>query len=143
MHKRAALLLALTCNVAISQAQGLTIGPRITGERLIAKLTPVDPATVTPNRGSVLTRESLAEFYGIVNYNFYDGYITALHDATEGRAWCYNKKYKIPKGDALSDETRQALFSLSSEQLKRNAAELLVEIWSKKWPCPARDGRQK
>ena len=143
MHKRAAILLALMCTVAFSHAQHLTIGPRITGERLIAKLRPVDPATVTPNQGSGLTKESLVEFYGIVNYNFYDGYITALHDATEGRAWCYNKKYKIPKGDALSDETRQALFSLSSEQLKRNAAELLVEIWSAKWPSPAREWRRK
>lgn len=142
MRKHLAMI-ALTCAVAGSHAQRLTIGPRMTGERLVAKLALVMPTDMTAHATSdVPTREQLAEFRTIINYNFFEGYITSLHDATEGRAWCYNTTYQIPKGDALVDASRDVLLSLPAEQLKRNAADLLIELWSAKWPCPA-ERRQK
>lgn len=64
-------------------------------------------------------------------------YIEATHDLTEGKAWCYSKRYH-PGPDALLDDIMVGLRKLPQEQLKRNAGELITEIWSKKWPCPER-----
>lgn len=143
MRKRVALFLALTVAVTVSQAQRPATAPRMTGERLIVKLTPVDPASITPNPRSVLTATDLAEYRGITNREFVEGYISAVYDATEGRTWCRNEKNRTPKPDTLWDESRFGLHRLPPEQLKRNAAELLVEIWREKWPCPDGERRKK
>jgi hypothetical protein len=61
-------------------------------------------------------------------------YLHGVHDATEGKEWCYDRKYR-PKPDVIEEVALSSLRALSSDQLKRNAAELIVEAWRKKWPC--------
>ena len=136
MHRRAAVFAALMCVVTVTQAQRL-VAPYVTGEMLIRKLTPVESVDMTSHsEGDLLSKEEMARFRTIVNYNFYEGYFSAVHDAAVNKRFCYNSKYPIPKPDIVESVARQGLFSLSAEQLKRDASELLVEIWRQKWPCP-------
>jgi hypothetical protein len=109
----------------------------MTGERLLKQLERVDPASVPWGPNSNVSREELAYLHTVTKVEFVHGYVDALYDATEGKAWCYNAKYKVPKPDTFWDESRWGLHRLSPVQLKQNAADLLVEIWREKWPCPA------
>jgi hypothetical protein len=118
--------------------------PRMTGERLLERLENIDPAMVAWGPNSKGTREELAYLQTVRNIEFVQGYVAALYDATEGRDWCYNPKYKSPKPDTFWDESRWGLHRLPPAQLKRNAADLLVAIWREKWPCVSiEQGRRK
>lgn len=64
-------------------------------------------------------------------------YIEGVHDTTEGKSWCYSERYQ-PGPDALLDDIYAGLRKLSAAQLKRNASDLITEIWAKRWPCPDR-----
>jgi hypothetical protein len=69
-----------------------------------------------------------------------EDYIQGVHDATEHKDWCYagpNGK-PLPKQRPVDLQTRilAGLRALPQNQLKRNAAQLVVEIWQDKWPCP-------
>ena len=133
--KHAAVVLALT--FALPSTQAVTPAPRMTGESLLKRLEGVDPATVPWKPGSNFSRGELADLHTVTNVEYVQGYIAALYDATEGKAWCYSTKYKIPKPNTFWDESRWGLNRLPLVQLKRNAADLLVEIWREKWPCLA------
>jgi hypothetical protein len=136
MREHRALFLALVLMTLAGQPHRATAGPWITGERLLERLTPVAPANVTMSPASALpTRELVAEHQTMMNREFVQGYIEAVHDATEGKAWCFNESYQTPSLDTLWDESRQGLRRLSAAQLERNASELLVELWRQKWPC--------
>lgn len=111
--------------------------PRMTGERLLKKLEPVEAAAVTPDPTGKFTREELASVHTTQNVEFVQGYLAALYDETEGKAWCYDPKSKTPKPDSFYDESRWGLHRLTPTQLKKNAATLLVEVWREKWPCPS------
>lgn len=140
--KYAALLLVLV--LAVQGSQAVTPSPRMTGERLLKRLESVDPVTGPWSLDSNVSREELAYLHTVTNVEFVQGYVAALYDATEGKTWCYSEKYKVPKPDTFWDESRWGLNRLSSAQLKRNAADLLVEIWRSKWPCPpSQRGKQK
>lgn len=140
--RRAVVLLALA--LAAPTMQAAAPAPRMTGERLLKRLASVDPATVPWGPASKGSREELAYVHTVTNVEFVQGYVAALYDATEGKAWCYNAKYKVPKPDTFWDESRWGLHRLSPAQLQRNAADLLVEIWRDKWPCPpSQQARQK
>jgi hypothetical protein len=76
-----------------------------------------------------------------MNREFVEGYIYAVHDATVGKAWCYSEQHQVPSQEAIWDEAQAGPRRLSSSQLLRNASDLLVEIWSAKWPCT--DQRRK
>jgi hypothetical protein len=76
------------------------------------------------------------------NGEFVHGYIQAVHDATEGRDWCASNAHG-PLPHELEDDARHTLQRMPDAQLKRNAAELIVEVWRKKWPCPAYKRRRK
>jgi hypothetical protein len=134
-----AVLLALVVAVAAPASHAADPGPRMTGESLLRRLKPVDPATVIvpDNVPGNLTKQDLAELHDRNNYEFAQGYLDALYDATEGTAWCYDWKIKNPKPDTFFDVSRSALRRFPADQLKRPAAELLVEIWRAKWPCSA------
>lgn len=127
------LVLAMVCTIPCSQAA--EPAPRMTGERLLKRLEPVDPATVAWGPKSKGTREELAYLHTTKNIEYVQGYFAALYDATEGKGWCYNAKSKNPKPDTFWDESKWGLHRLPPAQLKRNAAELLVGIWREKWPC--------
>lgn len=137
------LLLALALATPASQAQRVAVAPWMTGERLLKRLESVDPASVPWGPDSKISRDELAYHHTVANVEFVQGYVAALHDATEGKAWCYNEKYKIPKPDTFWDESRWGLRRLSPEQLKQSAPDLLVEIWRQKWPCPPNHQRMQ
>jgi hypothetical protein len=142
-----ALLLALALAVAVPASQAAPAvatrwpepAPRMTGETLLRRLKPIDPATITvpPNVRGNLNKQDLADLHTINNVNYVEGYLEALYDATEGTVWCYNAKAKVPKPDTFFDESRQGLYRVAADQLKRPAEELLLEIWRAKWPCSA------
>ena len=131
------LALASTCN-----AQPAAVTPWMTGERLVKLLGNVDPGTVnwTPD-SPFRTRALAAEYQDVRNREFVRGLIHGVHDATEGKAWCWSARYK-PAPDELEEDARRALQQMSNTQLKRNAADLIVEGWRTKWPCPV-DQRSK
>lgn len=138
MHKTPVLFFALALVTLGCQAQRASASPWITGEKLLERWAQVNPADVTWSPGGVLPSKALvAEHKTMMNYQFVEGYISALHDATEGKAWCYSEKYKSPKPGTFMDETRWGLGRLSETHLKANAADLLVAIWREKWPCPS------
>lgn len=141
MRNGAAVFAALMCVVTLSEAQRL-VAPYVTGEMLVRKLTPVEPADMTSHsEGDLLSRQEMARFRTTVNYHFYEGYFSAVHDTAVNKQFCYDPKYPMPKPDIVESAARQGLFSLSAEQLKRDASELLIEIWREKWPCPERRGK--
>lgn len=130
------LLAALFVVAAPMAAQPSSTTPLMTGERLVRLLSNVDPATVTwePD-GPFRSRTIAAEFQGLANGQFVHGYIQAVHDATEGKQWCPTKGIR-PAPHELEDDARRALQQMPDAQLKRNAADLIVEVWRAKWPCP-------
>lgn len=111
--------------------------PWMTGQRLLTLLEPVSPDAVSWSSDSKFTKDELAVHYTTANVEYVRGYIAALHDATEWKSWCPNPQYKVPKPDTFWDESRWGLASLSPAQLQHNAADLLVDIWRRKWPCPS------
>ena len=115
--------------------------PRMTGERLLKKLEPIDAAAISPDPAGKFTQGELASLHSMRNVEFVQGYLAALYDETEGKAWCYDAKSKTPKPDTFWDESRWGLHRLTPVQLKQNAARLLVEVWRQKWPCPANRSR--
>jgi hypothetical protein len=108
-------------------AQPVSVAPWMTGERLVelarwpagAK----DNFDLTPPQ--------------YLNQQMAKMYVHGVHDTAEGKSWCYSQRYK-PKPDVLEDDALDGLRALPPEQLKRNAADLIVEIWRSKWPCPDR-----
>jgi hypothetical protein len=109
----------------------------MTGEKLLKKLDPVNPRDVPWTPQSGVSRDELAAMHTHSNIEYARGYIEALHDATEGKDWCYDTKHQTPNPGGFWDESRWGLFHLSDAQKKRSAAELLPEIWRAKWPCPS------
>lgn len=61
-------------------------------------------------------------------------YLHGVHDATEGRAWCYDRQTR-PKPDVIEDAALAGLRALPAERLQQNAADLLVAAWAARWPC--------
>lgn len=138
---RSLLLLIVVVQAQASHAQPIAELPWMTGERLVKFLGNVDPRTVhwTPD-SPFRSRAIAAEYHDLANGEFVHGYIQATHDASEGKEWCWTQ-YK-PKPDELIDDARRSLQRMTDAQLKRNAAELIVEVWRKKFPCPA-DGTRR
>lgn len=123
---RSLILLGLLAAGAC-MAQPANVAPWLTGARLLTML------TYPPGKGTFdLTPEQYADKE---NARFY---IDAVHDATEGKAWCYSERYRLGPL-VLHEDVVIGLRALPPAQLQRNAAELVTEIWRKKWPC--QDGR--
>lgn len=141
--RQAALLLAIALAASISQAQRADVTPWMTGERLVKLMGNVDPATVSWTPDSPFrSRAIAAEYRDLVNGEFVHGYIHAVHDASEGKAWCWSQ-YK-PKPHEMDADVRHTLQRTTAAQLKRSAAELIVEHWRKKYPCAIDSpGREK
>lgn len=129
------LILALVLATPASQAQRADVAPWMTGERLVKLMGNVDPASViwTPD-SPFRSRAIAAEYHDLVNGEFVHGYIQAVHDASEGKQWCWSQHK--PKPHELDADVRHTLQRMTDAQLKRNAADLIVEHWHKKFPCP-------
>lgn len=141
MRKRAAIVLALILVSPASQAQRAAVAPWMTGEQLVKLLGEVDPFNVTWSTGSRFTKAELAELRTLDNRQHFQAYVEAVHDASEGREWCYSEKYR-PAPLELVMDARHGLQRMTDDQLKRNAADLIIEIWHQRWPCRA-DRRKK
>lgn len=123
---RAAFLLCLAVALPAG-AQPVSAVPWMTGERLL-KMVTFPPGT----KGNFdLTREQYLEAQR-ARY-----YIEGVHDNSEGKSWCYSERYQ-PGPDALLDDIYSGLRKLPPARLKRNAADLITEIWATRWPCPGR-----
>jgi hypothetical protein len=121
--RHAGYFVALALSGAAS-AQPVSVAPWMTGAHLL------EIYTMPPG----VADESGLSVHQYVDWRSAQLYLHGVHDATEGREWCYDRMYK-PKPDLIEEAALSALRALSSDQLKRNAAELLVEAWRKKWPC--------
>jgi hypothetical protein len=126
-----ALAIPLSCG-----AQPAALAPWVTGEILLKKLQPVDPRRVPWSPKSNVSREEQAAMHTNTNVQFARGYVAALHDATEGKVWCFNPKNQTPNDEDFWDASRWGLAQLPAKQLPHNAADLLPAIWRVKWPCP-------
>jgi hypothetical protein len=124
-------------------AQPAATTPWMTGERLVKLMGNTDPSTVrwAPD-GPFRTRAIAAEYIDMSNGELVHGFIQGVHDATEGKDWCWSKQYK-PLADELVADARHSLQRMSDAQLKRNAADLIVEVWRAKWPCAAVQRRSR
>lgn len=107
----------------------------MTGERLVKLLGNVDTRDVnwTPE-SPVRSAGELAQYFDRLNGEFVIGYIYAVRDASEGKEWCWSQ-YK-PKPHELIEDAKRSLQRSTDAQLKRNAADLIVEHWRKDFPCP-------
>jgi hypothetical protein len=67
-------------------------------------------------------------------------YIKGAHDATERKEWCFadrsGKAPPKPRPPDLQAFVLNGLHALPPAELKRNAADLIIELWQDKWPCP-------
>lgn len=121
---RRLLLIILAATSVGAVAQPVSVTPWMTGQRL------VDLQQTPPN-----TRNNLqlppSQY---LNDQRAESYMDGVHDATEGKGWCYDAKSK-PKPDTIKETVIWALRSMPSDQLKRNAADLIVEILAAKYPC--------
>jgi hypothetical protein len=122
MMRAAIFGLALAASTAA--AQPVSVAPWMTGQRLLELY--ARPA------GAASEADLTVRQY--VDLRSAQLYLHGVHDATEGREWCYDRKYR-PKPDVIEDAALAALRALTSEQLKRPAAELIVAAWRSKWPC--------
>ena len=139
---RAALFMFCTGVALPAAAQHADVSPWMTGARLVKLLGNVDVRTVGWSAGSPFrSRADAAEFRDLANREFVHGYIQAVHDATEGTAWCWSDRYQ-PHPDELEADAREALQRMSDAQLRRNAADLIADVWRAKWPCTAGQRRK-
>jgi hypothetical protein len=123
---RALTLIALAVALSVNSEQA-GAAPWMTGERLLELLT---------------YRPGVKGNFDLTPKEYLDAerarlYIEGVHDNSEGKSWCYGTRYQAGP-DAMREAVEMALPKLSREQLKRNAADLIIEIWGKRWPCAAR-----
>jgi hypothetical protein len=128
---RGALLLALAL-AAPCGAQPVTVAPWMTGEWLVDLYNGGDLSGIQGSYGH-FTREDRIEVQRRIAKERAEAYVSGIHDATEGKQWCYNPSK--PKPSTLQEEVFWGLRALPADQLKRNASDLIVELWRRKWPC--------
>ena len=139
---RVAALVAMAWPTSFAQAQPAAEIPWMTGANLVKRLGNVDPRTVQWTRESPFPSPAVAaQFQDMVNGEFVQGYISALRDTTEGRKWCW-APYR-PKPHILLQDTTRSLQKMTAAQLKRSAADLIVEHWRAKFPCAGDLARRK
>jgi hypothetical protein len=120
--------LALPC-----AAQPAAVAPWMTGEWLARLYTGDDISDIAEGYGRY-TREDRIDIRTRIAKERADAYVDGVHDATEGKQWCYSALTR-PKPSTLREEVIWGLRAMPPESLKRNASDLIVEIWRKKWPC--------
>lgn len=129
------LLLSFVSAASYCHAQPAPEITRMTGERLVKLMGNVDPSTVHWTTDSPFPNRAIAAQYrDMVNGEFVHGYIQAVHDASEGREWCWS--HSKPKPHILVEDAKRHLQQLPNARLGRTAAALIVEHWRQQFPCP-------
>jgi hypothetical protein len=123
---RALVLTGVLLSAPHSHAQPAHAVPWVSGAQLLELLTV--PAGV-PNALSMTPKQYLdAERARL--------YVEGVHDRAlaTGPKWCPNAQYP-PKPDVMHEAVLIGLRKLPPDQLRRSAADLVIEIWSARWPC--------
>lgn len=129
--------------VAPCIAQPGAPSPQMTGEALVKLMGNVDPADVSWSPESPFrTRAIAAEYIDMSNGELVRGFIQGVHDATRGKEWCPGAQVS-PMPDELDADARRTLQRLSTAELRRGAAELIVAVWRKTWPWVAKQRRAR
>ena len=116
------------------RAQPAADRPLMTGEHLVKLMGNIDHRTVNWTPDSPFpSRAIAAEYLDMVNGEFVHGYIQAVHDASEGRDWCWS--HSKPKPHILIEDVRRHLQQMATAKLHRNASALIVEYWRDQFPC--------
>lgn len=123
---RAALILVVL-SAAPCSAQPVRDAPWMTGERLLRLMT----------YGSLPGPRSAEQD---LDYERARLYIDGVHDTSEGTSWCYSERSR-PGREALQSDVAYWLRKMEPSQLNRNAADLVVDIWRRRWPCAQRRTR--
>lgn len=116
------LVLSCILTTSICVAQPAQVAPRMTGQQLVHQF--MGPPEEYGNMsGRNFTYHQLAQ-----------GYLDGINDATEGKLWCYSGRWKPHERDrALILE----MSKLPPATLQGNAAPLVLDFLSNKYPCPA------
>jgi hypothetical protein len=118
----ASVLLAAPC-----VAQPVSQAPWMTGEKLLRLI----------SYGSLPGFQSAEKE---LDFERARHYIDGVHDLSEGKAWCYSARHQ-PGREALQSDVTYWLKKVPPDQLQRNAADLIVEIWQRRWPCPSQEAQ--
>ncbi|WUR15013.1 Rap1a/Tai family immunity protein [[Empedobacter] haloabium] len=130
-------LLVLLSLVESANAQRAIRPWRLTGAQLVQRLGNVDPSTVPWSAQSSLPSRALAaQWIDANNGHFVLGYFQAVRDLTEGKSWCWSPVETKP--DEMWDAVRIRLQRMTDAQLKRDGADLIVEVLQERWPCASR-----
>ena len=118
------LFLFLALAVAFPVKAGpARILPRMTGQHIVEVTTDKPYASAEQARNQYLDEQIAL------------GYIDGVQDASQGKAWC-DTGLVVPH--ELRDDIILALRRLPPERLKSNAAPLIIEVLSRKFPCGGR-----
>ena len=129
---RALILLGLALGTSCA-AQPVTVAPWMSGESLVQLYAGGDISDIQGSYGR-FTQEDRIDVRHRISKERAEAYVDGVHDATEGKLWCYSQVTR-PKPGTLHEEVLWALRAMPADQLKRNASDLIVETWRRKWPC--------
>lgn len=118
-------LMLLAGAICLSAFAASVYPPVMTGELLVRKFVGPPGLGNKPLAGNDYLEHETAR-----------GYLSGIKDATEGAYWCYAGRLKP---DELDWQVIEAVKALSPAQLKRNAANLVVDALKQKYPCAASD----
>ena len=116
MKKILPCIFGLACAVSSALAQG---EPRLTGQQLLERWKP-----------GVSSFELGAS--ELLDRNFADGYVAGVVDATRGVLWCAPDSLKAVEVDG---DVMWSLKALSKDERKGAAAERLIKLLSRRFPC--------
>lgn len=148
------LLLALSMAGLVAPAvQAHRVPDRfVTGQRLVDLFDPtIRPKTLFSTDGTFVAdlpakdwqtdAERIRHVEGI---NAENGrwYINAVFDGGRGRSFCFTEKDR-PNDETFHEDVIRDLRALPHDVLRRRpAADLIIEVWRKKWPCAVSSERR-
>lgn len=128
---RTAILLAAVMPLAC-MAQPVAVAPWMTGAALVELYDGGDVSDIKAGYGH-FTREDRIDLRREMAKARARAYVDGIHDATEGKQWCFDPAKPAPS--SLHDEVFWTLRAMPSSELRRNAGDLIVDIWRRNWPC--------
>lgn len=70
--------------------------------------------------------------YALLNQQFAKGYLAGVADSAQGRDWCDTSRVKTTE---LDSNVIAELKKLPVEVLKKDAAQLVIDVLRKRFPC--------
>lgn len=152
LPRRAAVLFGLLLAIPAAQAHRVP-NVFVTGQRLVDQFDPtIRPKVLYAPDGTFVAKlpeggfaTDADQINHIRSIDAENGrwYIHAVFDAARGKSFCFSEKER-PDDETFYEDVIRDLRALPREHLqRRSAADLLVEVWRKKWPCSFEQRRQK